>query len=112
MTRTTFFDLLKNSGIVSGSIVISTAGHDKNRIYTVLRVDDKIAFVCDGVYRIYENPKKKRVTHLKQIGMINDMRENSDQSDIADVIELKNRLVQRWISEYIKENKQSGKEKL
>ena len=112
MTHTTVFELLKNSGIISGSIVISTAGHDRNRIYLVLTVVNKIAYVCDGVYRTYGNPKMKRVSHLKQIGLINDILIKSGQLTKADETGLKDKIIRECVIEFINEYKQAGKEKL
>ncbi len=47
------------------SIVESIKGHDKGRIYVVVKVEGEFAYLCDGDYRTFDNPKKKRVKHIK-----------------------------------------------
>ncbi|MHB1483287.1 MAG: KOW domain-containing RNA-binding protein [Saccharofermentanales bacterium] len=107
----TVFELLKNSGIMPGSIVISTAGHDKGRIYLVISVEDKIAYLCDGIYRGSANPKKKRVSHLKLAGSIRDaQRKMAGMAEDAKE-EFKDQLIQGWIMEFLDEYDKQGKEK-
>jgi ribosomal protein L14E/L6E/L27E len=53
-------------------VVVSTAGHDRHRVYLVLSCDEKIASLADGNKRSIVAPKKKRVTHMKAIAMIDD----------------------------------------
>lgn len=48
-----------------GSVVSSIAGHDKGRIYFVVKLDGDFAYVVDGKYRLLQNPKRKKVKHLK-----------------------------------------------
>lgn len=49
-----------------GSIVLSTAGRDKDRIYLVSKlIDENFVFVVDGNFRLFANPKKKRIKHIK-----------------------------------------------
>ena len=47
-----------------GSLVISNKGHDKNRLYVVVKIENEFAYLVDGKYRLLENPKKKRLKHL------------------------------------------------
>lgn len=61
------FEVLKNEGIEPGMIVVSTAGHDKNKVYLVLECKEKIAYVVNGLNRGFDYPKKKRVRHLRVI---------------------------------------------
>lgn len=49
---------------VTGSIVKSKAGHDKDSFYLVLEVLDRVIMVCDGKHHKLENPKKKNPKHL------------------------------------------------
>ena len=52
-----------------GDIVISTAGRDENRVYIVSAIADKdFVMVVDGNFKKLQNPKKKRVKHLKTSG--------------------------------------------
>lgn len=64
------YDIMKSSGILPGTVVISMAGHDEGRVYLVISRMDKIVRVADGRIRTAGNAKSKRVTHLKALGMI------------------------------------------
>ena len=49
--------------IKQGSIVKSMAGHDSDRFYVVVRLEDDFAYIADGKVRKHESPKKKRLKH-------------------------------------------------
>lgn len=54
-----------------GYVVQSSAGRDKGRYYTVIAVVDRdFVRVCDGETRTQDNPKRKRIKHLKPNGDI------------------------------------------
>lgn len=54
--------------IKSGSIVLSTAGRDSNRMFAVVDVvDENYVLISDGRVRRLETPKKKKLKHLKFI---------------------------------------------
>jgi ribosomal protein L14E/L6E/L27E len=91
------FDILKNSGILPGSIVLSKAGHDINRMYLVLSVKEKTAFLADGSKRTKEHPKKKRVTHLKLVAILQDWEQKCNQLDQIQEESGQNRLIQEWL---------------
>ncbi len=49
-----------------GSYVLSKAGRDKGKYFIILSiVDENYVMVCDGKLRSLENPKKKKIKHLK-----------------------------------------------
>ena len=48
-----------------GTVVKSFAGHDKDSFFVVLRVEGDFAYISNGKTRTLENPKKKRLKHLK-----------------------------------------------
>ena len=50
-----------------GSLVQSSKGHDLGRIYVVTKFSQEFAFCVDGEYRMLDNPKKKRIKHLKNL---------------------------------------------
>lgn len=52
-------------GIKEGSLVVSTKGHDKERLYIVIKLSNNTAYCVDGSYKNLNNPKKKNVKHLK-----------------------------------------------
>lgn len=50
----------------TGYVVKSLKGHDANRIYLVLAVlSADFILLADGQYRKIENPKQKRIKHVK-----------------------------------------------
>lgn len=52
-----------------GSVVFSRAGRDKGRFFTVVEiVDDTFVKLADGDLRRLENPKLKKLKHLKNTG--------------------------------------------
>lgn len=52
-----------------GSVVFSRAGRDKGRFFLVVEiVDDTFVRLSDGDLRRLENPKLKKLKHLKNTG--------------------------------------------
>ena len=62
-----------------GMLAKSLAGHDKDKIYVILMLDDTYVYVVDGKYKTLENPKKKKKIHVQLI------REKFDIEDADDV---------------------------
>jgi hypothetical protein len=57
--------------ITEGTVVLSAAGHDKNRVFAVIGLSGgEIALIADGKLRKLEKPKKKKLKHLKLIGIL------------------------------------------
>ena len=51
-----------------GDIVLATAGRDEKRYFVVISViDDLYVHIADGKSRRVDNPKKKKVKHIKLI---------------------------------------------
>lgn len=99
------FERIRNNGIIEGDIVLSKAGHDNNRIYTVLSVENKIAFIADGDKRKVCCPKKKRVTHLKVIGSLHHREARLAELSETQAETDQNKMVQNWISEFLTEHR-------
>lgn len=53
-----------------GTVVRSTAGHDKGDFLLVLEADGKTALVCDGRQRKLEKPKRKNLKHIETASYI------------------------------------------
>ncbi len=54
------------SAIEIGDIVISRAGHDKDKAFVVVSVvNDGFVLIADGASRTVESPKLKRSRHLR-----------------------------------------------
>lgn len=50
-----------------GMFAISRAGHDKDRVYIILKEEGDFVYLADGKARGPENPKKKKKKHLQAI---------------------------------------------
>lgn len=72
---TTVFELMKSSGLSTGMAVISKAGHDTGRVYLVMRIEDRFAWLSDGDIRPAGKYKRKRIRHLKALGPAADAEE-------------------------------------
>ena len=51
--------------IKAGSVVISSAGHDKGRFMLVVGADGGRILAADGKERKLDNPKKKNIKHIQ-----------------------------------------------
>lgn len=52
----------------TGDLVISAAGHDKDKYFIVTGLIDEIyVWIADGKSRKLDKPKKKKVKHLKLV---------------------------------------------
>lgn len=50
-----------------GMFAVSKAGHDKGRMYLVIRDEGDTVYLADGKIRTLENPKRKKKKHLQII---------------------------------------------
>ena len=50
-----------------GMFAISKAGHDKNRMYLIMKEEGDFVYLADGKIRKTENPKKKKKKHLQLV---------------------------------------------
>jgi len=69
-TGHSFFDGMKDKGIIVGTVVLSKCGNDKGRIYLVVCEHESFLSLCDGDKRSLEAPKKKRRKHVCPLGQI------------------------------------------
>lgn len=99
------FEIMKSSGILPGTVVISMAGHDEGRIYLVISRTDKIVRVADGRVRTAGNAKIKRATHLKALGAIPQPDELIDKLAITAGEEDKNILIRNSINCFFDEER-------
>jgi len=70
----TFFDGMKDKGIIVGTCVLSGCGHDKGRIYVVVDEHESFLYLSDGDTRSLLAPKKKRRSHVCPLGQIEQAR--------------------------------------
>ena len=52
---------------MTGFLASSKAGHDKGKIYVIIKEDKEYVWLTDGKIRPYSNPKKKKKKHIQPI---------------------------------------------
>ncbi len=62
-----------------GSIVKSASGHDKGIYHAVVKLEGDFAYIADGKHRHIDNPKKKRLKHLKPTNAYTDTADITDK---------------------------------
>ena len=50
-----------------GTIVKSIAGHDKNKFFVIINVENEYVYLVDGKCRPLDKPKKKKVKHVQYV---------------------------------------------
>lgn len=53
-----------------GSVVKSIAGHDFNKFYVIIKLDNEYAYVVDGKIRTFSKIKKKKRKHLENMNYV------------------------------------------
>ena len=53
--------------ISKSDIVISLAGPDKDKLFYVMDVEDNYVLLADGKGRKLENPKRKKLKHVRRV---------------------------------------------
>ena len=51
----------------AGMLAVSKAGHDKGRLYVVVKADQEFVYLADGKNRSVSSPKKKKRKHIRSI---------------------------------------------
>ena len=81
---------------MTGFLASSKAGHDKDKIYVIIKEDAEYVWLSDGKIKTMDNPKKKRKKHIQIIKYFNneEMRdsllEGKNVSDLEIMMVLKN----------------------
>lgn len=65
-----FFDAMKDKGIIAGTVVLSKHGHDAGRIYVVVAEHESFLSLSDGDKRTLDTPKRKRRKHVCPLGQM------------------------------------------
>jgi len=55
-----------------GFLASSKAGHDKDKIYVIIKEDREYVWLVDGRLKTISNPKKKRKKHIQPIKYFQD----------------------------------------
>jgi large subunit ribosomal protein L14e len=79
-----------------GQVVVSDAGRDRGRFMLVIKIlDENYVYVVDGDLRKVENPKKKKIKHLRIL--------NKKSDYIVEKLENKRKIYNEEIREVLKE---------
>ena len=60
-------------------LVRSLAGHEKDRLYIIIRQDEEYVWLVDGRNRTMEKPKKKKKKHIQVKKMLESGETLSDE---------------------------------
>ena len=77
------------SRFAAGQMARSDAGHDKGKLYVILKVEGENVLLVDGLHKILEKPKKKKHKHLKKTEFFADLSAYSPLYDAHILKELK-----------------------
>ena len=55
-----------------GDVVMSKMGRDKGGFFVILRIDGDYVYMSNGTTRKVDNPKKKKMKHLRETAGNND----------------------------------------
>ena len=53
--------------ISKSDIIISLAGRDKGKLFYVMDVEENFVLIADGKGRKLENPKRKKLKHVRRV---------------------------------------------
>lgn len=51
--------------VQTGMFARSLAGHDKGKLYVIVRVEEPYVYLADGRIRPMDRPKKKKLMHVQ-----------------------------------------------
>ena len=80
---------------MTGLLASSKAGHDKDKIYVIIREDKEYVWLADGKFKTIANLKKKKKKHIQLIKYFNNeeirikLLEDKEVSDLEIVMALK-----------------------
>ena len=80
---------------MTGFLASSKAGHDKDKIYVIIKEDAEYVWLADGKVKTIANLKKKRKKHIQIIKCFNNeemkskLLQNKEVSDLEIVMALK-----------------------
>ena len=80
---------------MTGFLASSKAGHDKDKIYVIVKEDTEYVWLADGKIKTFGKPKKKRKKHIQvikyynNVEMANALSEGKQVSDLEIMMVLK-----------------------
>ena len=59
-----------------GKFVTSKAGHDKTKLYVIIKEDSEYVYLVDGDLKTLDKPKKKSKKHIQIINKVDEAIQN------------------------------------
>ena len=59
-----------------GQFATSKAGHDKTKLYVIIKEDSEYVYLADGDLKPFEKPKKKSKKHIQIINRVDETIQN------------------------------------
>lgn len=59
-----------------GKFATSKAGHDKTKLYVIIKEDSEYVYLVDGDLKTLEKPKKKSKKHIQIINRVDEIIQN------------------------------------
>ena len=59
-----------------GKFATSKAGHDKTKLYVIIKEDSEYVYLADGDLKPFEKPKKKSKKHIQIINRVDENIQN------------------------------------
>lgn len=87
-----------------GMFAVSLAGHDKDRLYIILKEADEYVYLADGVLRTADRPKKKKQKHIQIIRRDSGLKNRLEAGELVRDEEIK-RAIKLYRGEVIQEGK-------
>lgn len=81
---------------MTGMFATSKAGHDKGKLYIIIKEDEEYVYLTDGRLKPVDAPKKKRKKHIQIIKKT----DSNIRLSIEENREISNEEVKRAIKEY------------
>ena len=63
----------------TGMLAKSLAGHDKDKVYVIVGLDEQFTYLADGERKTLQSPKKKKKKHVQ---LIREQHEISEADDV------------------------------
>ena len=82
-----------------GYLALSKAGHDKDKVYVILKENKEYVWLADGKNRKTVNPKKKKKKHIQ---IIKDFTDEALRTSLINAGDIPDHVLRNFIKEYNK----------
>ncbi len=91
-------EAIRREGLAAGQIVLALKGHDRGRLFLVIKVEGRRVFMIDGKHYYWAKPKQKHVRHVKALKQVaaSEFNRMLDEKDFNQ----RDALTRKWIQAY------------